>query len=438
VNDDDPIPGLLGLALEKIKLGRYEEVISVFDEIVALVGTPNDELTFQLVGQALKHKALALNTLGRHVEEISVYDNIVDWFGGSSAPESREIVSRALINKVAALFTIENYAQAPAVCRDAIRRFGDESDQVSTDAVAAALLGEAFALERLGKYADAIAVHEEIFGRFSTTKEPSLRGAFAISLYNKAICFNLLGRHVEAVASWNDLLKRFRNTADATEKALLDRARALGKFYKKSNIDEERPEQALFVSSAQIIDFSDRQPLRAVGRTFIAPDRRVPYDGTVIPLRVGVGTETAATENLKNAIKLDERGIPLKAPSLWPGKDQSDLPIDVYFRRKWGRYLKKGLSLSDIKRLDPTLHNSLKRHFRNKLPWPDELKFPNERTNLQWAVEQFKKGNVEILTPKQVVAVGRWLKRQELQPEKPPSVSVNPKAPGARARRLGS
>jgi tetratricopeptide (TPR) repeat protein len=125
--------------------------------------------------------------------------------------------------------------------------------------------------------------------------------------------------------------------------------------------------------------------------------------------------ETPATKNVGNAtkIKVDERGIPLAAPAPWPGKRRSVVSIDVFFRRVWGKYLRKGLTFADITKLDAKLANSMKRHFRDGLPWPEDLKLSNERRALRLALEQFKKGNAEVLSPQQLIAVGRALKRRE-------------------------
>lgn len=155
--------------------------------------------------------------------------------------------------------------------------------------------------------------------------------------------------------------------------------------------------------------------LGAVAQSQIVKRKERPYTGRKKLRRVAGGTETPSTQQVgpPSAIRTDARGIPLKAPATWAGKRNSDLTIDVFFRKWWARYLKKGLTFEDIKRLDPKLGNSLKRHFQDRLPWPDDLTLPNERRELQWAIEQFRKGKAELLSPKQLIAVGRWFGRKE-------------------------
>jgi hypothetical protein len=137
--------------------------------------------------------------------------------------------------------------------------------------------------------------------------------------------------------------------------------------------------------------------------------------------RVARGTETPVTNGVDDGseIQKDERGIPLTAPALWPGKRHSPVSIDSFFRRWWSEYLPKGLTFADVRSLDPALGNSLKKHFQEGLPWPEDLAFPNERKTLGWAVEQFRQGNVEALTAKQLIAVGRWLDRNKTASKTP-------------------
>jgi tetratricopeptide (TPR) repeat protein len=73
-------------------LGRSEEAIEVYDELVDRFGNAT-ELREQ-VARALYNKGVALGLLGRTEEAIGVFKEVVDRFGDATEPELRRIVTR--------------------------------------------------------------------------------------------------------------------------------------------------------------------------------------------------------------------------------------------------------------------------------------------------------------------------------------------------------
>jgi hypothetical protein len=114
----------------------------------------------------------------------------------------------------------------------------------------------------------------------------------------------------------------------------------------------------------------------------------------------------------KKQEKTKRLSIPAKAPELWPGKWHTTEPLPVFFVRVWGKYLRAGLTLAHIKKLDSKFYNAINDHRQKKLPWPEEFQLPHERNDLKKAIAEFERGNIAALTPKQIVAVGRARVRQ--------------------------
>ena len=342
-------------------------------------------------------EALKLGDLGRNSEALERYNSVIDSFGQGvpQEPDEQKLLICAYFNK-------------------------------------------AIILDRLNQLFKAEDTYGALFVRCLAFLDPAMAGRILINA--GYITFRQRGRLADTLGRISPLAPQeirdaYDHNASISHRKFPEMEPFYAEYYKAYEKEKFLNEDGLWsVSLGKLpIVHIPAAIYDAIGK------RELRHYGIITPSTwVDVGTETTSAENLKNAIELDERGVPLTAPAEWLGKDKSDVTLDAFFRKWWARYLKKGLTLSDIKRLDPTLHNSLKRHFRNKLWWPDDLEFPNERKTLQWAVAQFKLGNVEVLTPKQVIAVGRWLKRQESKPTKPPRERVQAKTPRPRARGLGS
>ena len=81
------------------QLGRSEEAIRVFDEVVARFGQASEPDIRLAAATALVRKGVRLGQLGRVDEAIRSYDEVVARFGQESEPGIREQVALALRNK---------------------------------------------------------------------------------------------------------------------------------------------------------------------------------------------------------------------------------------------------------------------------------------------------------------------------------------------------
>ena len=63
------------------QLGRREEAIAVYDDVVGRFGTATELPLLEEVARALVNKGVTLGQLGCNEEEIAVYDDVVGRFG---------------------------------------------------------------------------------------------------------------------------------------------------------------------------------------------------------------------------------------------------------------------------------------------------------------------------------------------------------------------
>ncbi|MBU2027599.1 MAG: hypothetical protein KJ814_08310, partial [Proteobacteria bacterium] len=104
------------------------------------------------VALALLNKGVALGSLGRAEEEIAVYDEVISRFGNAEELPLRERVARALMNKRVALESLARGEDAIAVCDEVISRFGNAEELPLRKQVACALNGKAWKVYEIGNY----------------------------------------------------------------------------------------------------------------------------------------------------------------------------------------------------------------------------------------------------------------------------------------------
>ena len=77
---------------------------------------------------ALVNKAARLGKLGRHQEAVATYNEVVTRFGESTDPGLLERVARAMVNKASNLATLNRTAQALEALDAVEQRFGKSLD----------------------------------------------------------------------------------------------------------------------------------------------------------------------------------------------------------------------------------------------------------------------------------------------------------------------
>ena len=205
---------LLNKGVQLGQLGRGEEELAVYDQLLAWFGDADDPALRAPVAQALLNKGVKL---GRSAEALAVYGQLLARFGDADEPALRVRVANALVHKGATLGQLGRVTEALAVSEDVLARFGDADEPALRVAVAQALLNKGVTLGQLGRSVEALAVSEDVLARFGDADELALRERVANALVNKGMTLGQLGRAEEELAVYDQLLARF---GDADEPAL--------------------------------------------------------------------------------------------------------------------------------------------------------------------------------------------------------------------------
>ncbi len=125
--------------------------------------------------QTLRNKGYGLGILGRRQEEIAVYDDLLARFGNATEPALRKQVAMALVDKGYGLGILGRRQEQIAVYDDLLARFGNATEPALREQVAMALVEKGFTLGALGRRQEEIAVYDDLLARFGNATEPALR-----------------------------------------------------------------------------------------------------------------------------------------------------------------------------------------------------------------------------------------------------------------------
>jgi tetratricopeptide (TPR) repeat protein len=220
-----------------VQMGRAGEAIRVYDEVLQRFGE-SAELTLQdQVAKALCNKGGTLKQMGNSEEAIRVFDDVVQRFGESADLPLQDHVAKALVNKGATLGQMDNSEEAIRVADEVLERFGESADLTLREQVAHALYNKGVTLDQMGRYEDAIRVYDDVVQRFGESGDLPLRDQVAQALYNKVVALQEIGKSEEAIRVCDDVLERFGELADLTllaqvAKALYNKVLALGEMGK--------------------------------------------------------------------------------------------------------------------------------------------------------------------------------------------------------------
>jgi len=245
-----------GFALRS--LGRGEEAIVVYDEVISRFGDAEELPLREQVARALFNKGFALGSLDRGEDAIAVYDEVIRRFGDAEELPLRECVASALVNKGVALESLGRGEEAITVYDEVISRFGDAEEFSLREGVARALVNKGFTLRSLGRGEDEIAVYDEVISRFGDAEELSLREPVARALVNKGDALGDLGRREDAITVYDEVISRFVDAKEISlreqlARALVNKGAALGGL--------GRGEDAIAASDKVIMRFGDAEEL---------------------------------------------------------------------------------------------------------------------------------------------------------------------------------
>jgi len=267
----DEARALLGKGVTLGQLGRTDEEIEAYEDVLARFGDATAPALQESVAKALFNKGITLGQLGRTDAAIAVYDDVLARFGDATEPALQESVAKALFNKGVTLGQLGRTDAAIAAYGDVLARFGDATGPALQAQVAMALVNKGVALGQLERTDTAIAAYDDVLARFGDATEPALQEQVAKALVNKGVALGQLGRADLAIASFDDVLARF---GDATAPALQAQvARAyLGKAFVLKDTDIAAACAAAREAGRrlELLDTEDAEGLRTSVQNFLA------------------------------------------------------------------------------------------------------------------------------------------------------------------------
>ena len=172
------------------------------------------------ITQFLFNRGVLLGELGRGEEEIKAYDEVLSRFGDAREPALREPVAKALVNKGVSLSQIGRGEEAIKAYDDVLSRFRDAPEPALREQVAKALFNKGVSLGQLGRRQEEIKAYDELLSRFRDAPEPALREPVAGALNSKGFA-----QLIKAKNGWNEQEARtalLHQSLDCFNRALAD------------------------------------------------------------------------------------------------------------------------------------------------------------------------------------------------------------------------
>ncbi len=252
-------------------LGRTEEEMRVYDEVVSRFGASEEVVVQERVGAALVNKGVVLHRLGRFGDAIGAFDEAVSRLGSSEAPLLLVRVGVSLFNKGNVLRDLGRLDDAISAFTDAVLRLSSLVELFALELVAKCLVNKGNVLGRVRRFNDAIAAYDQVASRFGESEEPPLREQVALALFNTGVSLEALGRFDDAIRAYDQAISRAgESTEDASKELLVQalayKAQVLGRQGRKKEAlrcleeGERRDSGSFFVrqTRALLLDRDDK------------------------------------------------------------------------------------------------------------------------------------------------------------------------------------
>ncbi len=185
------------------------ERVRAYEDLIEVLDTSGDPRLTHLVGATALRKAVALGNLGRIDEELTTYDEIMTRVG-----IDEELMASALVGKALALTKVERGAEAVVAWEKTVQFLDEMGGLMTRERVAAALVGKALQLGRVGRSDDAVVVWDEVVSRYGRSNAAGLKDQVAAALAGKALTLSKEGQNEEVVAVYDEIINRYEGSAD--------------------------------------------------------------------------------------------------------------------------------------------------------------------------------------------------------------------------------
>ncbi len=246
---------LIGKGYDLYKQSKYEEAISVYDDVLERFGERQETPIAERVAMALVNKGITLERLNRLEKAIQVYDVVFKRFGERLEVPIAEQASTALICKAALLALLNRLTEMIQVCDEVLERFGERTEASIAKNVVIALYNKAVTLGQLNRPGEEIQVYDEVIERYSKRPEAAIAEFVAMALYNKGWRLGSLNRPEEEIQVFDEVIERFGERTEApiaelVAMAFINKGVSLGQL--------DRMEEAIQVFDEAIERFGKR------------------------------------------------------------------------------------------------------------------------------------------------------------------------------------
>ncbi len=239
-------------------LDRNEEAIKAYDEVVARYGERDELYLAEQVAKALFNKGVSLGELDRTEEELRAYTQVVARYGERDELPLAEWVASALLNKGVSLGALDRSEEEIEDYDEVVARYGERDELPLAEQVAKAFVNKALSLEALDRDKEAIKVCDEVVARYGERDELPLAEQVAKALFKKGVYLGVQDRSEEAIKVYEQLVARFGERdelplANPVAVALVNKGLSLGAL--------DRSEEAIEIYDQVVARYGERGEL---------------------------------------------------------------------------------------------------------------------------------------------------------------------------------
>jgi len=163
----------------------------------------------RIVASCLRRSGWILGWMGRSDEEIAAYDEVIARYGNLQDRRMREIVLQTLDGKLLAFRDQEDFEATLEACNDLLERYESDPVESTMDAVARTLIRKGGVLNKLGKIAQELACYDKVIATCAEHPASMLRKHAAEALISKAVALNEADQAAAEMECYDELLRRY-------------------------------------------------------------------------------------------------------------------------------------------------------------------------------------------------------------------------------------
>lgn len=167
------------------KLGRFDDELATYDELIVRYGDIESPEIEGKVASAFVLKGILLWQMGRSKDALAAYEEIETRYAGNDAPAIQERAAAALTFKGFAYGHLGQAAEEIEAYDEVARRYGEAESGRVQQHVAEALLSKGKALIQLGEIDRAATLYDDVVARYRNSSAPELKDKVGNAFGNK-------------------------------------------------------------------------------------------------------------------------------------------------------------------------------------------------------------------------------------------------------------